>query len=287
MDKYAFDFRDSRLDAGSAARCVLNVVIGTESFSLLATEKTGEIRALQTQHFPRTGRDFRDIETYLRTAVGSEALLTFHFGAVHCAFFNLNATLVPRRLFDAQDLQAYFKLLLQPSEYEYAYDELPALDCSVVYAVEPVVTRMCGQYFPGAANMHQATPLLKAWHHAAPAGDYAVFVNVRNQAGQVAVFDRKNLLFYNAFGFVKPNDLLYFVLLAYDQFRLSPAEVPLTIGGNLAEDTEAFRLLHRYIDTIRFAALPDSVVLPEETDHLPAHYWHDLFAVAQSQLPHF
>ena len=198
-----------------------------------------------------------------------------------------NATLVPRRLFDAQDLQAYFKLLLQPSEYEYAYDELPALDCSVVYAVEPVVTRMCGQYFPGAANMHQATPLLKAWHHAAPAGDYAVFVNVRHQAGQVAVFDRKNLLFYNAFGFVKPNDLLYFVLLAYDQFRLSPAEVPLTIGGNLAEDTEAFRLLHRYIDTIRFAALPDSVVLPEETDHLPAHYWHDLFAVAQSQLPHF
>lgn len=118
----------------------------------------------------------------------------------------------------------------------------------------------------------------------ATANDYEVFLNARNQAAQIAVFDRRNLLFYNAFRFEKPNDLLYFALLAYDQFRLDPAEIPLTVSGNLPEDSEIYRTLYRYVRAIRFASLPEKMVLPEGVENLPQHFWFDLSNLRQSPI---
>lgn len=282
MDKQIFDFVDAGLNTASAAQCALNVVMGTEGFSLLAVARNGAIRALKSWQFPHAGRDFRDGEADLRRVFGSETLFSYPFEAVRCAFFNLNATLVPRRLFDAGDLSAYFKILLRQAEYEYRYDELPEFDCFLVYAVEPFVTRMCGQYFPEARLTHLAVPLLKNLRESAPRDDYEVFVNVRNQVAQVAVLDRQNLLFYNAFQCPKPSDLMYFVLLAYDQFRLNTSEIPLSVSGNLMENSDAFGLLYRYIRQVRFLSLPETIVLPETAHSLPAHYWFDLFTLRQS-----
>jgi len=286
MDKQVFDFQYPGFSAGSAGQCTLNIVMGTEGFSLLAVARNGEIRALKSWQFANPGRDFQDAESNLRHVFGSEPVFSYPFERVRCAFFNLNATLVPRRLFDADDLAAYFKILLRPAEYEYRYDELPEFDCFLVYAIEPLVARMCGQYFPEAQLSHLAVPLLKNLRGVARRDDCEVFVNIRNQAAQVFVFDRQNLVFYNAFQYSKPSDLLYFVLLAYEQFRLNTSEITLTLCGNLVEDSDTFRLLYRYIQQVRFLTLPEKFVLPESADTLPAHYWYDLFCLQPSPVAH-
>ncbi|MBV6441973.1 MAG: DUF3822 family protein [Haliscomenobacteraceae bacterium CHB4] len=279
MDKHVFDFINPGFSAASSEHCALNVVVGTEGFSLLATGKNAAIQALKYRDFANPGRDFRDVETAVRTVFGSETIFSFPYASVHCAFFNLNATLVPRRLFTPDDLPAYFKLLLHPAEFTYHSDHLPEFDCYLIYAVEPEITRMCEQYFPNATLSHLATGLLKNWQRMAPSDHYKVFLNVRNQAAQVAVFDRQNLLLYNAFPFRKASDLLYFVLLAYEQFRLDPMETALTVSGHIAEDSENFRLLYRYVQTIRLAPLPGFVALPESAANLPEHFWFDLFCL--------
>jgi hypothetical protein len=283
MDKLIFDFVNPGFSAESSAHCSLNLIAGTEGFSLLVFGKNGAIQALKSWHFPHAGRDFKDVETRIRTVFGSEKIFSFPFKDVRCAFFNLNATLVPRRLFNAEDLPAYFKLLLRPAEYEYRYDELPECDCFLVYAAEPVVLNLCAQYFPQGRLSHLAASLLKNWRLMASVHDYEVFLNVRNQAAQIAVFDRRNLLFYNAFQFEKANDLLYFTLLAYDQFRLDPAEIPLTVSGSLLEDSDLLRTLFRYVRTIRFASLLGNVSLPEGAESLPGHFWFDLFSISNHQ----
>lgn len=279
MNKLVFDFINQGFSAESSAHCSLNLIVGTEGFSLLVTGKNDAVQALKSWNFPHTGRDFKELESEIRTVFGSEKIFAYPFSQVHYAFFNLNATLVPRRLFDPENLPSYFKLLLRPAEFEYRFDELPEFDCLLVYAAEPTVLNMCGQYFPAGKMSHLATSLLKNWRPMAPANDYEVFLNLRNQAAQVAVFDRRNLLFYNAFRFEKASDLLYFTLLAYDQFRLNPEEIPLTVSGNLLEDSDIYRMLYRYLRTIRFAPLPEKMVLPEGFENLPQHFWFDLFSI--------
>lgn len=282
MDKHIFDFTDQRLEAGIAGHCALTVLAGTESFSFVCTGPDGDTLALKSRHYPLNGRDAQEEETEMRKIFGAEQVLSFPFGSVRCAFFNRNATLVPRRMFDGDRLPAYFNLLLPPAEYEYGYDVLPEFECFLVYALPPSPLRICRQYFPEGRIMHLATPLLKNFRDLASRTDYSAFVNVRNQAAQIAVFDRLNLLFYNTFSCPKPADLLYFVLLAYDQFRLNPEDIPLTACGLLQEDSEAFRLLSRYIRDIRFAGIPASFQRPSEASSGPEHYWFDLYAVASN-----
>ena len=286
MDNYLFDFTNPAFSAASSAHCSLNILIGTEGFSLVVFGKNAAMQALKLRHFSNPGRDFNGVETQLRAAFGAESVLSYPYAEVHCAFSNLNATLVPRRLFTAEDLPAYFKLLLRPAEYEFHYDPLPDFDCYLVYAVEAVATRLCGQYFPQAKLSHLATSLLRNWRLVAPADDYRVFLNTRNQVAQIAVFDRQNLLFYNAFQYQKPSDLLYFVLLAYDQFRLSPEITPLTVSGTITEDSEVYQQIYRYIRTIRDIRLPGSTRLSEGTEGLPQQVYFDLFCLYQPPAAH-
>lgn len=283
MDTPVINFTDPGLSAESATLCDLNVVVGTGGISMLISGKSGKTFALKALDFGAPGRDFSDSESRIRMAFGAETLFLFPFSSVHCALFNGNATLVPRRLFDTDNLASYFKILLPAAEYEYGYDILPEFECFLVYAAEPAIIQMCRQYFPQGKISHLATPLLKSMRNLAPANNYGVFVNLRNQTAQIAVFDRRNLLFYNAFQYVKASDLLYFVLLVYDQFRLDANEIPLHASGSLTEDSENFRLLYRYVNNIRFATLPENILLPPDAGNLPDHFWFDLCSL--SQLP--
>ena len=86
-------------------------------------------------------------------------------------------------------------------------------------------------------------------------------------------------MFFNTFYFSKPSDLLYFVLLTYKQFELNPLEIPLTLSGNVLEDSEIYKLLVRYIRTLRFAELPEGFKLPEHSKNLQPHFWFDLSTI--------
>lgn len=279
MNNARFDFVNPGFDAASSAHCTLYVLLGTEGCSLAVFGKNNAIQALKRQNFTEPGLHFRDVETPLRAFFGGEPLFTYSYANIYCAFANGNATLVPRRLFSADDLPDYFKLLLRPAEYAFFHDALPELDCYLAYAVDPLAVQFCRQYFPQAGISHIATSLLQTWRASAPTDEHRVFINVRNHLGQIAVFDRQNLLYYNTFRFQKSTDLLYFVLLAYDQFRLSPELTPLIVSGLVDSDDENSQLLRRYIRSIRDARLPDNIRLPEGVDGLPGQNFFDLFSM--------
>jgi hypothetical protein len=271
-----FSFQSELLNADAAASGSLRAVVGCEGISLWASDAAGEALAARYWRFSAKETGFQAIESELRQALGGEKLLTMPFGAMHCAFSHAQATLVPRRLFSPDALPTYFELLLKSGgEWAYGFEELADLGCVLAWAVEPDLTKICGQYFPSENLGHLAAPLLSAWRAAASAEGFSVFANLRGQSAQLAVFDRQNLAFYNTFPFVKPSDLLYFVLLAYEQSGIRPLEVPLVVSGPLLEDSEMYRLLHRYVGAIRFA--PSSARLPDA--HLPPHTWFDVLSI--------
>jgi len=160
---------------------------------------------------------------------------------------------------------------------------MPEFDCFLIYAVEESLRNICRPYFPNGRSIHLAAPLIRAFSTLHPRTDYEVMVNLRNQVAQVVVFDRQNLLFFNTFSFEHPNDLLYYLLMAYDQFRLNPLETPLTLAGNVLEDSDIYRLLYRYIRHIRFAHLPHHGQLPAAAVSLPPHCFFDLFTLPDIQ----
>ncbi|MEO6760186.1 MAG: DUF3822 family protein [Saprospiraceae bacterium] len=279
MEQRIFEFTDAQLSAETARDGVLNLILGSDGISLFATNNFGKPLALQTRQFLHAGRSFTQTEADIRRVFGEESLLSLHYSRVRCAFSNGNATLVPRRMFQADDLPAYFKMLLHAGNYTYGFSPLPELDCVVVYAVEPSLHNLIGQYFPNAQLTHLAATLLPTYRKQSPTGGTEVFLHLRQSSMFVTVFDRQNLLFYNAFQFKQASDVLYFTLLAFEQFRLDPAETPLTITGHLLEDSEVYRLLQRFCSRLRFGLLPDTFQLPVSAGKLPPHYFFDLYSL--------
>ncbi|MFN0212761.1 MAG: DUF3822 family protein [Saprospiraceae bacterium] len=259
-----------------ATSSALRMVVGLHGISLLVKNES-RILALKSWQITGNEPSFQALEPEMRRVFGSERLFDLQFETKSCALSLSNSTLVPSRLFDPENLGQYFQLLLRvDAEQSYGFEKLDKIDCYLVWVADKGLTNLCGQYFSTQNIRHTAAPLILEYQNLAPAEGYAVFANLCNQKVQIAVFERQNLVFFNAFNFGKPSDLLYYVLLAYKQFDLNPLDIPLTLSGTLLEDSEIFRLLLRYIRPMRFPPLPAGFQLPSEAKTLPAHYWFDL-----------
>lgn len=264
MDKRILDYKDPWLTASTAGQCVLRAIFGADGATLVSNGPNGDIRYLQCSQFVHAGRFNHDPAVDLYALLDEAAVRTYPFADTHCLFFTPYATLVPRRMFDAGQLPAYLNLLLRPDTgaLDYQFEPLPEFDCYLVYGIPPVFRQHARQFFPNAKMGHAVSPLLSYVHRMAPAEGFMVFANLRFQSVQLMVFDRRNLMFYNSFAFSDDADLLYFILLAYDQFRLDTKLVPLHLSGQIDVDAESYALLRRYLRQVRFASLPETIHLP-------------------------
>jgi hypothetical protein len=279
MDKPVFSFQDVNLSAASAGSSHLRLIVGTEGFSMAVTDGSGALTGLNAWHFKKSGKTYEASEQEIRQIFGQGVIPGFPFGQVTCAFSNQYVTLVPRRLFREEDLDSYLRLLIHPAEFQYHYDELGEMDCFVVYAIEEPIVRTVSQYFPRANKLNLATSLIRAFRNHGIRQDYEVMVNLRNQEAQVMVFERQNLLFYNRFRFNDAKDLLYFLLLTFDQFRLNPVETPLCLAGNIVEDSDIYKLLYRYFRHIHFAGIPGLPKFTGSLEETPVHCFFDLLTL--------
>jgi hypothetical protein len=282
MDTPIFSFLDKDLDAARAQESELFAVLGGEGLSTLATGAGGMLLALQGWDFASAPSDPRAQAQAMRIALGSADLLALSFGRRALAWASPFVTFVPKRLFHADHLADYFKILLPPGgAWHYGHEALPQFDCFLIYAVPQPWVDAAAPYFHAGQRTHVAAPLLSAWQQHGGRAEYEIFANLRGSQLQIAVLERRNLLFFNTFQFQKSSDALYSTLLVYDQFRLSPLEVPLRVSGSLVEDSELYRLLYRYIRTIEFLAPEHGAAQhPNAPQGAARYFWFDIVSLS-------
>jgi Protein of unknown function (DUF3822) len=273
MERLVTNFLNAtRLGPDSAAECRFRAVIGIDGVSFLVVHtRTNQVYALKSWYFAPEEADLA-----LRRILSSELVVDYPFESQQIQVFNQQVTIVPKRMFSPEHLPAYFHLLIESQAAAYGYDDLPDQSVKVVYALESTLARQIDLYFPKKQKTHQATGLLSIWEQLSAPQDANVWLNLRNQSIQIAVFERQHLLFFNTYSFEKPNDVLYFVLLAYEQNRLKPDAVPLGLSGTVVEDSDLYRTLHRFIRTIHFAAWEVPFTLPADVQ---PHFYLDLLAL--------
>lgn len=275
-----FSFQTDHINPATALSCSLRMVVGTDAVSLWAGDKRGHTIALKSWMFAGAQHDFEALESDLRYIFGAEELLSLPFYSKFCVLSSPPVTLIPRRLFVGERLEQYFKLLLRDTDQRvFGHEYLDSQDCFLVWAADPGLDNICRQYFDPNELGHLAAYILQSWAKNADPDGFSVFANVRGQKVQVGVFEQQNLVFFNTFDHQKPADLLYYILLAYKQFALSPTQTALVLSGTVIEDSDHFQLLARYVPMVRFMPINDGVHLPEGVHSLPPHFWFDLFTV--------
>lgn len=273
MDNCIFHFQAPRLNAAQTATGRLRLVVSADSFSLLALGREGDVLSLQMWEYPpvQPGRPWSESET--ASHLSDIELLQMPFEEKICALTSGLTTLIPGRLFKHEETAKYFRLLhADTSNLQFGYEQIIEHDCYLVWAADPYLAGI----LPQGTIQHQAAMLIRAYGASAANNERSVFLNIRGKLAQLAVFNNRNLQFYNTFSFVKPHDLLYFTLLIYEQFRLDPRRTPLQASGALRPGSEEYQCLYNYIEQIKFIQPVLTEEWPAGAEELPPHYWFDL-----------
>ncbi len=198
------------------------------------------------------------------------------YSAVTWAFLQHACTLAPARFFDPARAQEYWLAQSElPADHTVLHDALPVLQA---YLVWPFPTSLASRLLalqPLAQLQHGATCWLEAVYRQARTShsdNKAVFVHCFDRHLMVAVMDGAALRFFNTFAWHSARDFLYFVLLGCHTAQVSNEGIPLYLSGRLTSDSEVFKLLQRYFDTIHLWAAqpPGGAALPgisEERRH--------------------
>ena len=191
-------------------------------------------------------------------------------------------TVIPDKLYSDADKEQYLLPLKAPSTFpeKYLADAIPSIHSKLIYTIPSDLQELLTQSFVRNVSIsHSFTSIIKEFSKQASRGK-ELFLNVRDYWLQLFFFDNKELIFVNQFPFQSEKDFLYYVLLAYDQFKLDPKEVPLKVTGMLSKDSAIFKQIDRYIKEVSFVGLPTAFSADLDLKEFPDHLFFDILHAA-------
>jgi len=158
------------------------------------------------------------------------------FRSVHFIVENNRSTLIPEVLFEESEKETYLNFSLEHDENEkIRFDKLGRIEVVNIYGINEILANETVTIFPDAKICHLSSVLIESiWMNFKNLiTDKQIFIFVRLTDFNLLIFDRKQLIYSNAFHFRAPEDIVYFVIFVMEQLNLNPEEIPVTLLGNI------------------------------------------------------
>ncbi|MBL7813692.1 MAG: DUF3822 family protein [Saprospiraceae bacterium] len=257
----------------------LNILVGSDSVYYLVNDAQLNVLALKSFHFDH--RRDKSAPLNLKSVFIEDEILKLPYRVTKIAFTTPHFTLIPSKFYDDKSRLAYFDNMTNLSGFEqFEFDVIKSIESHNVYLVDSSLVAAMKSTFPLAQQHHYMTALILGCQKLAERKEgHQVFANIRDGQVQILFFDHKSLIFANSFPFRTPQDLVYFILNVYEQFKLSPEVTPLSISGSLTEDSDIFKFIYRYVRYINFIHAPSYYRFGQQFTGIPQHFYFDLFSV--------
>lgn len=217
---------------------------------------------------------------FLKAVLGAYPWLKGPFRSIHIGYEGQKATLIPATLFDASRIMDYLKLNFSITPQEVgAADHLPRFDTHLVYAIPAEVQEAMKEVFPLAKVVHhgsifmQTVWLISRLRTVVP----RVFIHLRDNAFDLMVYDGRQLLYFNTFTYIAPEDIVYFVLFAIEQLNHNPEKIQAILLGNVDRSSNLYELLFRYIKHVDFGRRNEGFRYAPALSELAPHGYYTLF----------
>lgn len=273
MGKVIFERISDLFSKKSTVQYELSVLIGTDSSSYFFCDRQQHLLGIRQVEHPGTSLD-----AALEDLIRVDPNLERPFAKATIAFRQHRCTLVPSRLYEEKEKRHYLEqvLRLEPSE-QVQTERLPEAGLVLVSAAETRLLDGVKHFFPGSRQFPVAFPLLKALLH--QTAGRKLWLNLHPGTITLLASDADKVLFFNSFSYQTARDVVYYVLMVYEELSWASEEVPITYSGQLLEDSEIMAQLRRYLPKPKPQLFP--IWLPANNQpsiHHP-HLFFDLLAI--------
>ncbi len=217
----------------------------------------------------------------LESVFDKDDVLHLPFQSSKIAVFNQKQTLIPSKLFLENEKATYLEKVtdLLPGDVLQS-NKIDALELEIVYALDMEEKASIVKYFGNLKLYHGISSFLSGvFKLAEQRKGNQIYLNLRDKLLHIVLFEDNALLFSNIFSFSASQDVLYYVMLVFDQFGLDPKTTPLFLSGQIVKDSEVYNLLYRYIEQVQFIDAPEFLEFGPAAKELAKHQFYDLFSL--------
>lgn len=202
----------------------------------------------------------------LKDQYTTEIALQQNFKSVQVVHVSELATIVPKSLFDKDNLADYLKFNSKILKSDFiAYDTIETNNSISVYVPYINVNNFIYDQFGSFTYQHVSTILINQILNVEKHSKEVLFyLHVYEGYFQTILVDHGALKLYNAFEFNSKEDFIYYVLFTIEQLQLDPETVKLVLIGDIYEHDELYSILYKYIRYVEFGKRFDNFTYQSE-----------------------
>ena len=166
------------------------------------------------------------------------------------------SSLVPLELFEEKSERSILKLSSNITQKEIISSDIWAKQHIVCcYSMTSTLLEWLKFNFAQSEIHHSSRALFNIYNHYPQHGAFA-YLHVEDENIELLLCNEGRLLLYNMFEYKVNEDLLYYLLFAFEQSRILAPEVHLKISGIPLKDSGLITLLKEYIGEVDMVTLP-------------------------------
>ena len=229
----------------------LSIQLSLDGFSFCITDVFSET-ILALYHYPFKVQTPEALLTEIKAIFNSSELLKSHFKSMSVCHENNLSTLVPKSLFDKENLAAYLGYSVKTFKNDYyTYDTLEALDTVNVYIPFVNVNNFFIDKFGSFNYNHFSSLLIKHLITFNPkTEEHQVYAHIAKSHFEIIVIKNKQLLLYNSFAYQTKEDFIYYLLFVAEQLKLNPETFKLRLLGTVSTQDSLFAIAYKYIKDV-------------------------------------
>ena len=251
----------------------LSIQLGVSHFSYCILNTT-TFKYDYVKKYPLSSKDNTAIE--IAEIINNDSILKADFSSQSIAFINFPSTLVPNSLYkkeEAENLLGFNTKIIG----KVLIDNIVSQKAHLIYSVPENILTIISEFFPKARYKAQETILIQQYNKSNTEKD-RVYLYLNEKKVLITIFNSDKLIFNNSFIYINKEDLLYYILFTFQQLKISPESIDVTVYGAIEYSDEYFSLIYEYIRNIKLGKRPHQFTFPTEFNHLASHKYFSLFS---------
>ena len=223
--------------------------------------------------YPLTSKD--NTATEITEIINNDSNLKAEFFSQSIAFINFPSTLVPDKLYKEEEAETLLAFNTKVNGKVLA-DNIFSQKAYLIYSVPESILTIVSNFFPNAKYKAQESILIQQYSQLNTENKKA-YLYLNEQKVGITIFNGDKLIFNNSFKYDSKEDLLYYVLFSFEQLKLSPDSINVSVFGTIEDTDESFSLMYEYIRNIKLGKRPHQFTFPTEFNPLADHKYFGLF----------
>lgn len=185
----------------------------------------------------------------LKTVIDTHSQFEQSFDSVLCIYQNELSCLVPKPLFDENNLADYLKFNAKILKTDFiSYDALSSNDSMNVYVPLVNINNYIFEAFGSFEYKHSSTILIDTLlQMGSKYTEQKLHINVNTTTFEIVFIKDQQLLFFNTFDYTTKEDFIYYILFTVEQLKLDPETIKTVISGHIEDDNDLYIILYKYI----------------------------------------